>query len=82
VDVSKKPFLNANKFYEEKSIEETGSSTAYLIYKKVLNKALKSQMKSQQLINLLQEFAEKIDKISKNSSEDSSEVKVNSNKEN
>ncbi|CAG8814505.1 25909_t:CDS:2, partial [Gigaspora margarita] len=95
-------FMNADKFYEEKSIEETGSPTAYLcafnqdnrnfleeslsllqqrkvygelysIYKKALNKVLKSQTKSQQLIDLLQEFTEKIE-LSENSSEDSSEV--------
>ncbi|CAG8791728.1 39133_t:CDS:2 [Gigaspora margarita] len=102
VDVSKESFMNADKFYEEKSIEETGSPTAYLcafnqdnwdfleenlsllqqkkvygelhsIYKKALNKVLKSQTKSQQLIDLLQEFTEKIE-LSENSSEDSSEV--------
>ncbi|CAG8787051.1 3922_t:CDS:2, partial [Racocetra fulgida] len=78
IDVSKEPFLNADKFYEEKSIEETVSPTPYLIYKKALNKALKSQMKSGQLIDLLQEFAEKL----MNSSQDSSEDEVNSDKEN
>ncbi|CAG8670677.1 16249_t:CDS:2, partial [Dentiscutata heterogama] len=93
----------SDKFYEEKSIEEIVSSTTYLyafnynnwdFLKETLNKVLKSQPKSQQLINLLQEFTEKIKSSSNDSSEglfkdsskdlsdDLSDDKVDSNKEN